>query len=121
MALEFALVLPLFLVVLTGIIGYGQWFSTRIAVIHAASEGARAAVAGLSDAERRDLATAQARQVAEAYEPLIDPARLTVTTSTPSAGVFGITVAYPLTGFPTLVPMPSGPVQHTALVSYGGY
>ena len=40
-AVEFALVAPIFLILVFSIIIYGFYFATYIAVVHAASEGAR--------------------------------------------------------------------------------
>jgi len=129
-SLEFALVLPIFLLLLLGIIVYGQYFAIRIAVVHAASEGARASVMGLDEAERHDNATTRVSQVMTGYAPLV-----TVTASNPQttaastsdgSGVFKVTVAYtiPSVGFvnlSSLVPSPDGRISYTATASYGGY
>lgn len=55
-AIEFALVGPLFILLLVGMIVYGGWFWMAHSVQAAVSEGARAAVAGLDAAEREQLA-----------------------------------------------------------------
>ena len=65
--MEFALVMTVLLMLLLGIISFGLQFGTRILAVQAASEGARAAVAGLSDAERLSLA---ATAVAATPRPL---------------------------------------------------
>src|SRR3546814_8901086 len=43
-AIEFALIAPIFLILMFGIVVYGFYFGTCIALAHAASEGARASI-----------------------------------------------------------------------------
>ena len=50
-AVEFALVAPIFLLIIAGIIVFGFYFAIQVAVTEAASEGARLSVAGLTAAE----------------------------------------------------------------------
>lgn len=45
-AIEFALVLPLLIMLLMGIIGFGSLYNNYLAITHAAQEGARLAVVG---------------------------------------------------------------------------
>ncbi|WP_432770232.1 MAG: transporter [Sphingopyxis sp.] len=54
--IELALVLPLFLALLMGILVYGQYFLIAHAVQQAANDGARAAIVGLDGADRRAIA-----------------------------------------------------------------
>lgn len=54
---EMALVLPLFLALVMGILVYGQYFLLAHAVQQSANDGARAAIAGLDAADRRAIAT----------------------------------------------------------------
>lgn len=126
-SLEFALVVPIFLLLLAGIVVYGQYFAIRIAVVHAASEGARASVMGLDETERQTYATTRVDEVMKSYAPLVtvSPGNPNVTT-TDTSGVFKVTVAYtiPTVGFvdlTSLVPSPSGLVSYAATASYGGY
>lgn len=51
---EFALVLPLLLLLLLGIIQFGIIFSSQIAITNAAREGARVAAVGANNGEIRD-------------------------------------------------------------------
>lgn len=53
---EMALVLPLFLALLMGILVYGQYFMLAHNVQQAANDGARAAIVGLDAADRRVIA-----------------------------------------------------------------
>jgi Flp pilus assembly protein TadG len=70
-SIEFAILVPLFLALLFGLIVFGVQYSTRIALTYAASEGGRAAVAGLSDPERQTLALAAAQRALRSLSPLI--------------------------------------------------
>lgn len=63
-AVEFALILPLLLVIVVGIVNYGDMLSVRQSVSQAAAEGARAAAVSGGDVAAR-LAAAD-RAVAEA-------------------------------------------------------
>lgn len=120
--LEFALVAPLFLLLLLGVVAYGLFFATQIAVVTAASEGARASIPGLSSGERNILATRAAQAVIQGYAPLLKPSSATVTAgdATGGTGLFQVTVAYAAPFAAPLVPMPGSP-SYTATVSNGGY
>src|SRR3546814_11537842 len=69
-AIEFALIAPIFLILMFGIVVYGFYFGTCIALAHAASEGARASVAGITAGERANFAEAQVRAIFARYAPL---------------------------------------------------
>lgn len=84
-AIEFALVLVVFLSILFGIIAFGFQFAARIALSYAVAEGGRSAVAGLTSAERQSLAVAAINRVLTSYSPLIDPGRATVSVSSQGA------------------------------------
>lgn len=54
---EMALVLPLLLALLMGVLVYGQYFMLAHSVQQAANDGARASIVGLDAADRRAVAT----------------------------------------------------------------
>ena len=54
-AVEFALISPLLLLMLAGIVDYGTYFSTAHAVQQMANDAARAAIAGTTAQQRLDL------------------------------------------------------------------
>jgi Flp pilus assembly protein TadG len=54
--IETAILLPLFLMLLLGILIYGQYFMLAHSVQQAANDGARAAITGLNAADRRAVA-----------------------------------------------------------------
>jgi Flp pilus assembly protein TadG len=74
-SVEFALLAPVLFAIMFGILGFGMQYSTRIALTYAASEGGRAAVAGLSDDERESLARIAIQNTLEALSPLVDPTK----------------------------------------------
>ena len=55
-AIEFAIVAPLLIMMMFGMVMYGSWFWMAHSVQAMASEGARAAIAGLDPTEREQLA-----------------------------------------------------------------
>ena len=101
-AVEFALVAPLFLLLVLGTMVFALYFATFVAVIQGASEGARASIGGMTDAERGQLASNQVRALLTAYRPLLDPARATVTSRAVTAGTtpgYRVSVSYPVSDF----------------------
>jgi Flp pilus assembly protein TadG len=128
-AVEFALITPILLMLIFGIIIYSLYFCAYMGVRVAASEGARAAVMGLSASERTTLATARVNQVLDAYRPLIGAGTPTIAAEPLGSGagtLFQVSVSYNLTGSPimayaTLLPMPSATLQSTITVSNGSY
>lgn len=77
-AVEFGIVAPLLFAIMFGILAFGLQFATRIAVTYAATEGGRAAVGGLSDAERESLARSAIIRALTAMSPLVDPTKAAV-------------------------------------------
>src|SRR3546814_6253494 len=80
-----------------GIVVYGFYFGTCIALAHAASEGARASVAGITAGERANFAEAQVRAIFARYAPLLsdDAAHLEIAAAPASEpGLFQVTVRY---------------------------
>ena len=61
-AVEFAIIGPLLILILSGIITYGGYFLTAHTVQQMANDAARAAIAGLDDNERLQLAQQSVQQ-----------------------------------------------------------
>ncbi len=61
---EFALVIPVFLLVLSGILDFGFMLYSRMTVINAAREGARAAVIATAESQIPTAATSSAKAAA---------------------------------------------------------
>jgi Flp pilus assembly protein TadG len=126
-AVEFAILAPVFLLMVFGIVMYGSYLAVVHGVQQLAAEAARSSVAGLSESERRALANAYVTGNVAAY-PLILPAHLTVTaaTSTSDANVFVVTVNYDASSMfiyalPSFVPRPPGAIVRSAAIPRGGY
>ena len=126
-AVEFAILAPVFLMLVFGIIMYGSYLAVVHGVQQLAAEAARSSVAGLSESERRTLANAYVTGNAATY-PLIMPAHLTVTaaTSASDANVFVVTVNYDASNMfiyalPSFVPRPPGTIARSAAIPRGGY
>ncbi len=126
-AVEFAMIAPIFLMMVFGIIMYGSYLAVVHGVQHLAAEAARSSVAGLSESERSTLANSYVTGNVNSY-PLIDPAKLTVNaaTSGSDANVFIVSVNYDASGMfiyslPAFVPMPSSTIARSAAIPRGGY
>jgi len=126
-AVEFAMIAPVFLMIVFGIIMYGSYLAVIHGVQQLAAEAARSSIAGLSEGERSTLASSYITGNVNSY-PLIDPAKLTVNAAaSPSdANVFIVTVNYNASGMfiyslPTFVPTPSPTIVRSAAIPRGGY
>lgn len=126
-AVEFALILPVFLAIVFGIVVFGSYLAVVHGVQQLAAEAARSSVAGLSESERSKLANDYVTENAGAYI-LIDPSHLTVdaATSASDANVFTVTVRYDASdmfiySLPSFVPSPPSTVERAAAIPRGGY
>jgi Flp pilus assembly protein TadG len=112
------------IMLLVGMVVYGGWFWLAQSVQSLATESARAAMGGLDDAERRQLATAFVAREAASGSGL-DPALIT-TTVTSDADAVRVRIAYDAHAHPILLlagPLPQPPtlIQRSAVVRVGGY
>jgi Flp pilus assembly protein TadG len=126
-AVEFALVAPLFLALVFGIVVFGSYLAAVHGVQQLAAEAARSSVAGLSDGERQTLAAQYVAANAGSY-PLIAPDHLAVSaaTSANAERVFVVTVAYDASrmfifALPRFVPAPPSRIVRQAAIPFGGY
>jgi len=124
---EFSLVLPVFLMMLLGMLAYGLYFGTTHSISQLAADGARASVAGLTDSERAQIARLTVLASAGNY-PLVDASYVSVQAgpldNDPTE--FLVTVDYdashlPIWGIAGLLPLPPQRIQQTAVVKRGGY
>jgi Flp pilus assembly protein TadG len=123
-AIEFAIVGPLLIVILMGMVIYGGWFWLAQSVQSVASESARAAVGGLDDAERQAMAEAFFGDIIDDTTGL-NPAKASVTVQS-DADVIRVQVTYDASDHPVmamagLIPSPSATIQRQAIVRIGGY
>lgn len=126
-AVEFAMLTPIMMAMMFGLTGYGIYFGVANSVQQLAADAARASVAGMSDAERSDLAKARVQTAGSSYV-LIDPKKATVTAAPLAAdsNLFQVVVSYdasqlPIWIFRAFMPMPSKTVVRTASIQKGGY
>ena len=127
-ALEFALVAPAFMMIMIGILTFGLYFGSLIAVTNAAAEGARASVAGLNDTERGTLATQAATTTFSTYAPFLLQNYMSVSTQADphNAQRFQVSVSYDFSSFDllkvsSLVPVPVQRPAITVSVADAGY
>jgi len=125
-AIEFALVVPIFLTLVFAIIVYGSYFASLGIINQIASEAARATVTGLTDAERQSLATQRATALVTSYGAVLNTATVVVQAAPTSAGAFAVTVsqqfnALGLGNISAILPMPPTQQSATVEVARGGY
>ena len=125
-AVEFAMLLPVFLTIVFGIVVFGSYLAVIHGVQQLAAEAARSSIAGISEAERKSIASSFVTNNATTY-PLIDATKLTTTaaTSPANAKVFVVTVIYDASGMfiytLPFVPKPSTLISRSAAIPYGGF
>src|ERR1700683_1782422 len=125
-AVEFAMLLPLFLMLVFGIVVFGSYLAMVHGVQQLAAEAARSSVAGMSDSERSSIATSYVAASA-ASSPLLFPANVSVNaaTSVSDPNVFVVTVSYNAAGMfiysLPFVPSPPSTIVRSAAIPYGGF
>lgn len=123
-AVEFALVAPLFILLLAGMLSYGGYLWTAHSVQQLANDAARAAIAGLDDPERLSLAREAVSETAPNLGPF-DPLRTRVT-ATRDGQTFTVRVVYDADdsafwALEGIVPMPPREVERAATIRLGGF
>jgi Flp pilus assembly protein TadG len=123
-ALEFALVAPIFCILLLGITSWGGYLWMSHSLQQLVNDSARAAVGGLDATERSSLAQAALTGEIKAFA-FIDPAAATMTVQE-ADGAVSLTLRYNATGSPFfaingLMPMPSPNMSLKAASRLGGY
>jgi Flp pilus assembly protein TadG len=123
-AIEFALVAPIFLMFVMGIVSYGGYFWLAHNLQELANDSARAAVAGLTSDERTQLAQSAFDSEVTDYGALT-PANAQVLYDG-DAQAFTVSISYDASasGFwiaAGLIPMPSSTIVRSASVRLGGY
>ena len=123
-AVEFAIVGPLLILVLTGIFTYGGYFLTAHTVQQLANDAARSAIAGLDDNERLSLARSTVEQgIADQGFMRGDLQNVTLT----HAGeMMTVQVTYDASedlywAFAAMLPVPRPQIARRATIRVGGY
>ncbi len=126
-AVEFSLLAPVFLYLVLGGICYGTIFGLNHSAQELASTSARAAVAGLSDEERNQIAQQFIAANANSYVNL-DASKLKVQVSKLDTDTrsYRVDVSYdasssPIYSLSGFIPLPSSTVTQSAVMQRGGY
>ena len=123
-ALEFAIIGPILILLLLGILVYGGYFLLAHSVQQLANDAARAALGGLSDTERQQLASNCLASELHTYG-FLNP-KLVQLAYADQSQVMTVNLAYDASGSPVfalsgVVPMPPTTIAKTASVQLGGY
>lgn len=125
-AIEFAILAPIFLLFLMGLIAYGVYFGASHSVQQIAADAARTAIAGQSAAERQMIVSNFVNANAAGY-PFINLARLTVSAhdSASDSNQFDVAVSYDARNLPiwNLLPdlaMPGTVIVFRSTIRVGG-
>lgn len=125
-ALEFAIIAPVFLLMMTGMIAYGIYFGAAHSVQQLAADAARTSVAGVTDAERESLVQQFLDNNADDYV-LIDRDHLAYTAAPKAndASEFHVTLSYDAAALPIWnlyppLPLPSTTITYSSDVRLGG-
>ena len=125
-AVEFALLLPVYLLLLLGMLAYGIYFGAALSVQQLSADAARTAIAGLSAQERQTLAQQFIERNADGYM-FIDRRKLVVETGDSSVdeSQFDVTLRYdaaelPIWGLWERLPMPERVIQRRSTIRMGG-
>jgi Flp pilus assembly protein TadG len=114
--IEMALVLPLFLALLMGILVYGQYFMLAHSVQQAANDGARAAIVGLDAADRRAIATRAIDRSLRGAGRITSDKRTIAISETGEAITVGVSYTVPANSFlrTSIIPVPSNIIRANA-------
>ena len=125
-AIEFALLSPIFILLLLGMVAYGIYFGASHSIQQIAADAARTALSGLDQAERRTRVAAFVAHNAADY-PFIDPRKLSVTAQDNAADTnqFVVAVQYDARDLPIWnllpdLPLPGTTIARRSTIRIGG-
>lgn len=125
-AVEFALLTPVFLLLLTGMLAYGIYFGAANSLQQLTADAARTAIAGLNEAERNRLVEAYLDNNADEYL-LIDSTHLTysIDDDTGDPNQYLVTLRYDASELPIWnlyvpLPLPSSQIAYSSTIRKGG-
>lgn len=125
-AVEFAILSPILILILLGMVAYGIYFGASHSIQQLAADAARTAIAGLSASERETLVTDFIDRNAGEY-PFIDPRKLVVEArnSTNDGSQFIVSISYdasslPIWGLFNGLAMPGTTIERTSTIRLGG-
>ncbi|SJM29778.1 TadE family protein [Mesorhizobium delmotii] len=125
-AIEFALLSPIFILLLLGMVAYGIYFGASNSVQQIAADAARMAIAGLNEGERQALVTSFVNTNAGGY-PFVDSTKLTyhAKDSTADRNQFVVSIQYDARNLPVwnlfpALPMPGTTISRESTIRVGG-
>jgi len=125
-AIEFALLAPIFILFLLGMIAYGIYFGASHSIQQIAADAARTAIAGLNETERRTLVSNYIRVNAGGY-PFVDPQKLVMDArdSTADGSQFVVSLSYDASALPIWnllgeLPLPGRTISRRSVIRVGG-
>lgn len=124
-AVEFALVAPVFLFLLFGMIAYGIFFGAAHSVQQLAANSARAAMGGF-DLSERELLVREQVAATVASDNLLHEPYLTVLVEDEDSDFVRVTVTYDARQLPIWnlyqgLPLPEQTITRSAVIRTGGY
>lgn len=125
-AIEFAMLAPLFILLLLGMVAYGIYFGASHSIQQIAADAARTALSGLDQEERQSLVDGFIRNNAAGY-PFVDLSGLTVSAqdSNADATQFVVSVRYDARNLPIWsllgdLPLPAMVIARRSTIRIGG-
>lgn len=124
--IEFAILTPVYLLMVTGMLAYGVYFGAAHALQQLAADAARTAIAGVNEAERNALVEQFLAHNAAAYM-ILDPARLEheIGDHPTDANQYVVQLRYEAIDLPIWnlyppLPLPSSTLSYGASIRRGG-
>jgi len=125
-AVEFAILAPIFLLLLMGVIAFGIYLGAANAVQQLAADATRTALAGIDATERQTLATTYIQKNAAKYM-LINPAQIqtAIDNAASDPSQFTVTISYNAANLPiwnllTGLPLPGKTITRASTIRLGG-
>lgn len=125
-AVEFALLSPIFILLLLGMVAYGIYFGAANSIQQIAADAARTAISGLNQTERQTLVASFLANNAGGY-PFVDASKLTyqANDSTADGNQFVVSIQYDARNLPiwNLFPgiaMPGTTIKRQSTIRVGG-
>ena len=125
-AIEFAIVAPILILLLFGMVAYGIYLGASHSVQQIAADAARTAVAGLDENERISLADSYIEHNADDY-PFVDRSKLALDIKDNPADTneFTVAISYDARDLPIWdllpgLPLPGMTIRHSSTIRIGG-
>ena len=125
-AIEFAILAPVFLLLLFGLIAYGVYFGASHSLQQIAADAARTAIAGLDQKERQSLVANFISRNGDGY-PFIDPHKMSVAAadSASDGSEFVVSLRYDARDLPIWnlfpgLPLPGATIVKQTKIRVGG-